>query len=455
MLRFHCVLPFIHLNTERIRREDTLENYVVSFVTLSSDNAFLCFHSYCLVTFIIGFKRINVNRHFHICYFHTTCFIVFCILFTNVTLFTFLFRFRLHLFSFCTIIVEDELTDRSEEIFMEGATIRDVAGAAGVSIATVSRALNTPDKVRPATLARIQKIMADMNYAQAELPVPAPAHNSFKMIGFIVSDLTNSHFTLMAKEIERALAAENYSLIVCNTDNNPQQERMHIEHLISLGVDGLIINTTSMNNEYIEQVSRTIPLVLVSRRLTDRFRGDYVGSNNAGGTEQLTRHLIDLGHRRIGMINANLRFSTGKERFDGFVKAMEGAHLQFDPSYVYTGSYFFEMGGVEGCQYLLSRSPRPTAIIIGNNSMALGAYKYLRSQNIDVPGDISIASFGDLDNHELFWQKPTIVTLSPAYIGQKAASCLLSRISNQDLPNREIIYEPSLIAAETTRSIYE
>lgn len=337
-------------------------------------------------------------------------------------------------------------------IIMNGATIRDIAKSSGVSIATVSRALNSPSKVRPSTLSRIQKAMVELNYTQyspADRLIPAT-----RTIGFIVSNLCNSHFAYMAKEIEQTLREEEYSLIICNTDDDPQLELQHIKQLLSLNVDGLIINSTCMNNEYIEEISHSIPVVLAARRTSDAFHGDYVGSNNAGGTEQLTRHLLESGHRRIGMVTSDLRFSTGRERLEGYRKALTASGMTVDEDYIYQGSFFNEMGGMEGCQYLLSLPEPPTAVVLGNNSMAIGAYKYLLSQKIRVPEDLSVASFGDIDNCTLFQHTPTIVTLSPTYIGQKAATCLLSRIQNHGLPNREIIYEPTLVPGETTMPVF-
>ena len=343
---------------------------------------------------------------------------------------------------------------------MNAPTIRDVAAKAGVSIATVSRAINSPNKVKPVTLSRVQKAMQDLNYNSTGLisssvfSLPSSNTNYKHIVDFVVSDLSNNHFALIAKEIGKVLTEKDYNLVVYNIDNDPQLEKSHLEYMLSLGIEGLIINSTCLNNEYIADISHKIPSVLVSRRINGDFQGDYVGSNNTGGTEQLTKYLIEKGHKHIAMITADLHFSTGRERLDGFLSAMDSAHIPINESYLYTGKYFNEMDGVEGCRYLLAKSPKPTAIVVGNNSMAIGVYKYLRSHNINVTEDISIVSFGDLHNSELFWRTPTTVTLSPTYIGKKAAECLLSRIKGEINHNREIIFEPTLIEGQTVNSIY-
>ncbi len=338
---------------------------------------------------------------------------------------------------------------------MGNVTIKDVAKLAGVSTATVSRAINSPDKVKPDTVEHVMSVINQTNYIHNSVASTLKSSRS-KTIGFIISNICNSHFAYMAREIERTLIAEGYSLIICNTGDDPNLEKSHIQRLLALQVDGIIINTTSQNNEFIDNISQKLPVVLVSRRTTLNFHGDYIGSNNEEGIKLLTRHLINLGHRDIGIITADLTFSTGRERLTGFANAMSeiGVDIREHYPYLYTGNYFNELGGIEGCRYFFSLSRRPTALVIANNSMALGAMKYLREQNISVPDTLSIASFGNIDNSELFIHEPTIVTLSPVYIGQKAAECLLSRLDNIAIPNREIIYEPNFIAGETTASLY-
>lgn len=338
---------------------------------------------------------------------------------------------------------------------MNEPTIKDVAKAAGVSTATVSRVINGTGTVRPGTTAKVKKAIQDMNYIQNSMATSLKL-NKTKMIGFIVSNICNSHFTYMAKAIESILNTENYSLIVCNTDDNPELEKRHIQRLMEYHVDGLIINTTCMNDEYIEKISQTVPVVLVSRRInSNTFRGDFVGSNNFEGMKLLTRHLLDLGHKQIGLITSDLKFSTGKERLDGFKSAMSEANIVVDDSYIYRydGCLFNELDGMDGCRYLLGLSPRPTAIVVANNAMAIGAFKFLRTARIQIPEQLSVVSYGNISNSELFWLTPTIVTLSSTYIGNEAAKNLISRIKNSHMGNREIVYEPTFKIGDTSRAI--
>lgn len=169
----------------------------------------------------------------------------------------------------------------------------------------------------------------------------------------------------------------------------------------------------------------------------------------------LTRHLIDSGHRRIRFIHPSLIVSTAKERLLGFRDAMRTIGIAVDDAYpyCYEGRHFTEEDGVDGCGYLMSLETPPTAIIAGNNDMAPGIYKYLYQHQIRVPEDISVVSYGNIENSELFRIQPTYATLNPYFLGEKAVAHLLSRIERRDPGKREVIFEAQLIVRDSTRAI--
>ncbi len=336
---------------------------------------------------------------------------------------------------------------------MSEVTIKDVAREAGVSVATVSRVLNDPSLVKQNTSERVLEVIERMNY----IPNATARNlktNRTKVIGLIVSDISNAHFTSMAKAIDHVIRSRGYSLIVCNIEDDPALEAEYLNRLSELRADGIILNTSGFNDDLIAQFSQTIPMVLVDRNVpADSFCGDFVGSNGFAGVNLLTKHLISLGHRKIGIINSNLNISTGRERFSGFVAAMKdiGVNVDEDYPYRFDGQHFDTEGGHDGCKYLMTQKDKPTALVVANNSMAIGAYKYLSSQNIRVPEDISVVSYGIIHNSELFAVQPTCTTLNPMFIGEKAADLLISRIeSTQIRGNREVIFEPTMLIKNTT-----
>lgn len=338
---------------------------------------------------------------------------------------------------------------------MSEITIKDIAKHAGVSVATVSRVVNGFPGVSPATMDRVNKAIADLNY------VPNATARSLKidrtnLLAMLVSNISNSHFTSMAKTIESCCRQQHFNILLCNTEDDPDIELEYLKRLTELRVDGIILNTTGLNDAYVCSLSHTIPMVLVDRSIEDPdFAGDFVGSNGFDGMKLLTSHLIERGHRRIGIISSNQHVSTGRERYAGFVDAMKMAGITVDDRYPYkyAGKLFNEEDGISGARYLMSLKVPPTAIVAANNNMAIGVYKYLGSQNISVPDAVSVVSYGNISNSDLFPVIPTFTTLNPTFIGEKTATLLLSRIQDNTRSKREVIFEPLLLVNESTRSI--
>lgn len=336
------------------------------------------------------------------------------------------------------------------------ATIKDVARAAGVSVATVSRVINNLGVVRKSTEDRVRKAIEETNYIPNAAATGLKT-NSSKMIGFLISNIMNPHFTIMAKVIERTLRQRGYSLIVSSTDDDPAKEIHMLQCLQGLNVDGIILNTTGCNDEFVADLSTRIPMVLVDRSIRcPELIGDFVGSNGFDGVRALTEHLISRGHTRIGIITSNLSTSTGRERLEGFSAAMRSIGVTVDEKYPlrYSGEHFNEDDGASGCNYLMNLPEPPTAIVVANNAMVIGAYKYLNLRRIAVPDDVSIVSFGNINNSDLFRVQPTFATLNPSFIGEKAADLLLSRMEQPARGNREVFFEPLLVQGESTRSIH-
>ena len=220
-------------------------------------------------------------------------------------------------------------------------------------------------------------------------------------------------------------------------------------------VDGLIINTSGKNDEFITSLSKRMPIVLLNRQINrDDFRGDFIDSDNVQGVYTLTSHLLSLGHHRIAVINGNLNVSTGVERFMGFRKAMleAGIEVNNDYRYRYDGDFTMESGYL-GASKLMEPKDRPTAILGMNNVMTVGALKYLRLNGFLVPDEISVACYGNIDNIELMYIQPSIVTMNPLIIGRQIGEFMLERIKNDKLANRKFNYSPQLVPGNAVKPI--
>lgn len=334
------------------------------------------------------------------------------------------------------------------------ATIKDVARLAGVSTATVSRVINRNYYVSPEIENKVLSAIKDLNYFPNSVARSLKNDNTH-MIGLLVSDISNGYFTSIAKIMEDIVSPERYNIIMCSTEDDREREYNYLNLLIQKKIDGLIINTTGENDDFIASISQKVPVVLLNRRVyNSNFTGDFIDSSNVDGVRILTSHLISLGHRKIGIINGDLSVSTGKERFEGFVDAMKHLGVTVDNSYpyCYEGSFTVE-SGYDGAAYLLGLKDPPTGIVVMNNAMAIGAMKYLRTNNIRVPENVSLASYGNIDNIEVMYIQPSIVTLNARLIGEKAGKMILERIRNKSMVNREIIFTPQLAPGDAVRRI--
>lgn len=327
------------------------------------------------------------------------------------------------------------------------ATIRDIAKIAKVSTATVSRVINNDDRVTEKTAQIVRDAIKQCNYVPNTNARSLKSSTS-KTIGLMISDLSNSYFSVMAKRLETDLRKQGYGLLICSTDEDGQQELDNLNKLLGQQIDGLILNTTGFNDEKIIEISKTLPLVLLERNIsTPGFVGDYVSSNNKHGMLLLTETLLKKGHTRIGIINSGQQISTSRERYEGFCEAMSGAGITIDDTYpyVFNSDTFSFNGGYAGCRHLMNMPTPPTAIITTNVTLAIGALRYIRQNNIHVPEDLSFVTYGDIENSELFFIDVGHSTLSPISAAEKAGNFILSRIKDPSLGNRECVFEPSVL----------
>jgi|ASRP01.1.fsa_nt_gi LacI family transcriptional regulator len=335
---------------------------------------------------------------------------------------------------------------------MKNVTIKDIAKHAGVSIATVSRVVNQNYKVSIKTRECVQKSIDELGYVQNSVARSLKVLSTFT-IGLVVSDIGNAYFTAVAKALEDTIRSEKYNLIVCSTEGKREKEKEYLNLLISKKVDGLVINTTGKNDDFIAEISRRIPMVLINRKIiNERFMGDFVDSNNFEGGYDLAKHLLEYGHKKIGIINGEMILSTAKERFEGVKMAFSDYGISMNESYYFDGD-FTRNTGEEGAKYLLGLKNRPTAIIAMNNAIGIGFLKYIVNNQIDIPDDVSFAVYGNIENSELFFTRPSHVTLNPMYVGAKAGQVLIERIANLEITNREIIFSAKFIGGSSVKKV--
>lgn len=337
----------------------------------------------------------------------------------------------------------------------KNVTIRDVAKEAGVSVATVSRALNQNYPVSDKLRKRIDDAVAKLDFHPNAIARTLKT-NSSRIIGFLVSDISQNFFTTILKGVENSIQVFNYNVMSCSTDGKKSTEQSYLSILLEKKVDGIILNGTGMNDEYIAKISKNIPIVCSHRRNQyENFIGDFVGCDDLSSIKELTAHLLSLGHKKIGLLNGQLHVSTGMDRYLGFCAAMQNAGIKVDEQYPYMANLgFVTKDGYEGARKLFEREDRPTALVCGNDELCMGALNYLKTHSLSVPEDVSIVCHGDIPSREILYIQPTVSSFNLTTIGNKTGELLLERIrSGNSINNREVRYMTTLVLGNSTRAL--
>ena len=332
----------------------------------------------------------------------------------------------------------------------ERVTIKDIARAANVSVATVSRVINKNYFVSEDVTQRVRKAVDELGYISNSIARSLKI-NTTNTVGFVVSNISNPYHTSMAQAVEDEIKKQNYNMIVCSTVNSKEREISHLKLLMSKNVDGLILNPTCENIEFVMEMSKVIPIILINRRiLHNEFVGDLVDSNNRKGGYILAKQLLRLGHRKILVLRGPKHMSNANERFAGVLDAMKEFDLKVDDEYPQRViCHFADADGARACEYLSEMENKPTAVISLSNLVATGFLRTLRKKRIILPEDISFVGFDNMDNWDLLESRPTLVKYDTVAMGAQVGKAIIERIQNRALPNREFIFEPTLLHGNT------
>lgn len=308
-------------------------------------------------------------------------------------------------------------------------TIKDVAKAAGVSVATVSAVANGTKFVSQALAMRVRQEIERTGYHPHGI-ARSLKNGSTQTLGLIITDITNPFFTSVARSVEDAAQLAGYAVMLCNTDEDIEKERVYLRLMRTRGVDGIILAAAGASKTYKGfRAGLTAPVVLLDRMIPG-LALDAVVVDNVAATRRAIEHLISLGHRRIGLITGLLHLSTSRERLRGYREALSAHGIKTVPGLVVQGNFRSE-GAYAAALALLGTESRPTAVFASNNLMALGLLKAIRQLRLRCPEDVSIASFDDFAEASLFSPGLTTVAQPTEAIGRKTVEILLRRIKQR------------------------
>ena len=340
-------------------------------------------------------------------------------------------------------------------------TMRDVARLAGVSVATVSAVVNGKQVVRPVVVARVQDAMRALNFHPDHVARSLRVKKT-TTIGAVVPDFSSGFFVDVLRGIEDVARKVGYSVLLCNSDDNAEQEQRHLRALLSRRVDGILLASTDLYAIADTQLRSGTPIVLFDR-VPPAYRGPAVVVDNVDAAYRATQHLIDLGHRQLAFIAGRLDLSTATDRAEGFRKALEDAHLLVNGAYFKRGDYHPESGYRNGLELLRLPNP-PTAIVCSNGPMTLGLLRAVHEMRARCPEQISIIGFDEPAPDTYGFNLSTLlrpeltVVAQPGYdVGKQAAQTLLN-ILNESEPvvhdqNRVVTLKAELRIRKSTAAV--
>lgn len=329
-------------------------------------------------------------------------------------------------------------------------TIDDVARLAEVHKATVSRALNaqTRNQVNADTLKRVKKAARQLGYVPNAMARGLRTSKSMT-IGVIIPDLMNPIFPPIIRGIEHVLQAQGYTVLIANTDSHDDVEISAFESLLQRRVDGFILATGRLDDQPVveEAAAADVPVVLVNRG--SGFGGyPLVGGDNARGIDLAINHLLELGHRHIMHAAGPPNFSTTRTRAEAFEAAATRAAIDHDT--IFAAALTAEAGFDVADQLLARSGGRPTALVAGNDLVALGLIRRLRAAGLHCPEDVSVVGFNDMPFAEDFWPPLTTVHMPLREIGAEAARLLMRGIESGEQDGSTLTLPVSLVVRGST-----
>jgi LacI family transcriptional regulator len=316
-------------------------------------------------------------------------------------------------------------------------TLKEISRHFDVAPSTISRALNDDSRISMKMRKKINSYARKVGYHRNAVARSLKTSRT-RTIGFIAPEIANEFFMKVAQGVEEKLEAEGYHLIICNSNEQVDEEKRRINLLFENRVDGMIIIPSSADGTHYSVLeSSSIPFVLIDR-LAEGIEADAVLVDNEGGTYEAISHLIDTGLKRIGFIGGDMTFTSAKERYAGYVRALRDHGIEPDETCIRFGDFHIESGYT--CMRSMMEQPdAPEHVFIANVFMQIGAVKYIIEQGGSRPSSIGIAGFDEMYLSPALGFTSMTVAQPVLDIGREAAALLLKRIQGEEEPFPRIL----------------
>ncbi len=329
------------------------------------------------------------------------------------------------------------------------ANLKDVAKLAGVHPATASRALNerTASMLSPETVERVREAADELGYRANHLARSLKTRRS-RTIGMLVPDITNPFFPGMVRGAEDALHESGYTLVLADTDNDPDEERRHRDVMLDRQVEGLLLATARRRDTVIDELAAAeVPFVLVNRTV-DRGRVAAVIPDDHAGMMLAVDHLHDLGHRTIAHLAGPSSTSSGARRSAGFLAAMSALELKPGPLAEAAG-FTIEAGRAVAAE-LFAEEHGTTAVVAANDLIAIGVLDAASGLGLSCPADFSLVGFNDMSFVDRLQPPLTTARIDQYAQGLRAGRLLLALIEDPGIPRETVMITPELVVRGST-----
>jgi LacI family transcriptional regulator len=311
--------------------------------------------------------------------------------------------------------------------------MRDVAKAADVSLKTVSRVVNDEGGVRPETAERVHEAIAALGFRRNDMARVLRQGRSSRTLGLVIEDVANPFYSAITRAVEEMARSRGYLVIAGSSDEDPERERDLVRTLCERRVEGLLIVPAGDDHRFLLPDLRMGMAVVFMDRPPGHIEADTILIDNVGGARRATEHLLEQGHRRIGMVGDLPQIFTAIERHQGYAETMKAAGIGVDELLVKLGPH--DAAAAEAAtRELLDLPDPPTAIFAGNNRNTIGALRAIRAAS----SRTALVGFDDFELADMLATPVSVVTHSPVEMGRQAFDLLHRRLAGDKAPPRRV-----------------
>ncbi|KIQ21926.1 LacI family transcriptional regulator [Variovorax paradoxus] len=331
------------------------------------------------------------------------------------------------------------------------ATIKDVALRAGVSVTTVSHVVNDTRHVSAKGRERVELAIRELGYVPNAMARSLKS-NTTSTLGMLIPNSSNPYFAEIVRIVEDRCFGAGYTLVLCNTDDEPRRQSVYLQVLAERRIDGLIVVSTGDDDSLVTQLQGLrIPTVLVDREIADPSC-DLVETAHMQGGLLAVRHLLSLGHKRIACIGGPEGLTPSEQRIEGWRMALAEAGTTPNADALLWRGAFTSQSGYEAMHAILRTEHPPSAVFVCNDLMAIGALRAAHESGVHVPDELSIVGFDDIELSAYTSPPLTTVAQPKERIGALAVDMLLERVGGKRRDARKVVLQPELrVRASTAR----